>query len=229
MIDVSKISDILNNSPSVELLKLRNRDAIIIFLINTFSNQKTTISSEAIHAQLVDYLEFRLIENDEENEVEVIDTYEIKAKKFIQHWTNKGFLTNYQDERGDIFYELSSHSNKTIDWLTSLKKEEYVGTESKFKNIFNQLQELVEFSSDDAEKRIQLLEDKKLEIEQQIQRIKIGDDVKVFEEPRCSRFIISYLDRRICDPILYLFPLLIEVCNFNPAPDGSRMSDWIFF
>ncbi|MFY0601962.1 MAG: DUF3375 domain-containing protein [Cyclobacteriaceae bacterium] len=182
MIDVSKISDILNNSPSVELLKLRNRDAIIIFLINTFSNQKTTISSDAIHAQLADYLEFRQIENDEENEVEVIDTYEIKAKKFIQHWTNKGFLTNYQDERGDIFYELSSHSSKTIDWLTSLKKEEYVGTESKFKNIFSQLKELVEFSSDDAEKRIQLLEDKKLEIEQQIQRIKIGDDVKVFEE-----------------------------------------------
>src|SRR5690606_25081129 len=42
--------------------------------------------------------------------------------------------------------------------------------------------ELVEFTNDNAEKRIQLLEDKKLEIEQQIQRIKIGEDVKVFEE-----------------------------------------------
>lgn len=182
MIDSSKISDILSNSPSVELLRLRNREAIIVFLINTFSNQQTTISSESIHVQLADYLEFRQIENDEENEVELVDTYEVKAKKFIQHWTNRGFLTNYQDERGEIFYELSSHSSKTIDWLTSLKKEEYVGTESKFKNIFSQLQELVEFSNDDAEKRIQLLEDKKLEIEQQIQRIKIGEDVKVFEE-----------------------------------------------
>ena len=63
-----------------------------------------------------------------------------------------------------------------------MKKEEYVGTESKFKNIFSLLKELVEFTNDDAEKRIQLLEDKKLEIEQQIQRIKIGEDVKVFEE-----------------------------------------------
>jgi len=182
MIESSKISDILNNSPSVELLRLRNREAIVVFLVNTFSNQQTTISSESIHIQLADYLEFRQIENDEENEVELFDSYEIKAKKFIQHWTNRGFLTNYQDERGDIFYELSSHSSKTIDWLASLKKEEYVGTESKFKNIFSQLRELVEFSNDDAEKRIQLLEDKKLEIEQQIQRIKIGEDVKVFEE-----------------------------------------------
>ncbi|NCP83831.1 MAG: DUF3375 family protein, partial [Bacteroidetes bacterium] len=79
-------------------------------------------------------------------------------------------------------YELSSHSSKTLDWLSSLKKEEYVGTESKFKNIFNQLKELVEYSNDDAEKRIQLLEDKKFEIEQQIQRIKIGEDIRVFEE-----------------------------------------------
>lgn len=182
MIDISNISDILNNSPSVELLRLRNREAIILFLIKTFSNQDTTIPSETIHTQLADYLEFKQIENDEENEVALFDSYEIKAKKFIQHWANRGFLTNYQDDRGEIFYELSSHSSKTIDWITSLKKEEYVGAESKFKNIFSQLQELVEYSNDDAEKRIQLLEDKKLEIEQQIQRLKIGEDVKVFEE-----------------------------------------------
>lgn len=182
MLDSSKISTILNTSPSIELLRLRNREAIIIFLINTFSNQQIAISSENIHNLLADYLEFKEIENDEENQIEFFDSYEIKAKKFIQIWTNKGFLTNYQDERGEIFYELSSHSSKTIDWLTSLKKEEYVGTESKFKNIFSQLKELVEFTNDDAETRIQLLEDKKLEIEQQIQRIKIGEDIKVFEE-----------------------------------------------
>lgn len=182
MIDSSKISDILNNSPSVELLRLRNRESIIIFLVNTFSSQQGAISAENIHTRLADYLEFRQIENDEESEIDVFDTYEIKAKKYIQNWADKGFLTNYQDDRGEIFYELSSHSSKTIDWLTNLKREEYVGTESKFKNIFSLLKELVEFTNDDAEKRIQLLEDRKLEIEQQIQRIKIGEDVKVFEE-----------------------------------------------
>lgn len=182
MIDSSKISDILVNSPSVELLRLRKREAIITFFINTFSNQQGAISSENVHTRLSDYLEFRQIENDDESEIEVFDTFEIKAKKYIQNWTNRGFLTNYQDERGEIFYELSSHTSKTVDWLSSLKKEEYIGTESKFKNIFNLLKELVEFTNDNAEKRIQLLEDKKLEIEQQIQRLKIGEDVKVFEE-----------------------------------------------
>lgn len=181
MIDSSKISDILNNSPSVELLKLRNKEVIIIFLITTFSNNQGAISSENIHSQLADYLAYKQVEIDEDSEIDVFDSYETKAKKCIRKWTDSGFLTNYQDERGEIFYELSSHSSKTIDWLSSLKKEEYVGTESKFKNIFNQLKELVEFTNEDMTKRIQLLEDKKLEIEQQIQQIKIGEDVKVYE------------------------------------------------
>lgn len=182
MIDGSKIADILNNSPSVDLLKMRNREVVITFLVNTFSSHQGAISSEKIHIQLADYLEAIQVEIDEEIEITFADTYEIKAKKYVQNWTNKGFLTNYQDETGEIYYELSSHSSKTLDWLSSLKKEEYVGADSKFKNIFNQLKELVEFTNENIEKRIQLLEDKKLEIEQQIQRIKIGEDVKVFQD-----------------------------------------------
>lgn len=181
MTDIYQILNTLNTSPSVELLRLRNRELIIEFLVNTFNN-RSFITSENINSQLSDFLEFKQVENDEDSEINVFDTYEEKAKKYIHHWTNKGFLANYPDEQGEVFYELSAHSSKTIDWLASLKKEEFVGTESKFNNILNQLKELVEFTNEDAEKRIQLLEEKKLEIEQQIQRIKIGEDVKVFEE-----------------------------------------------
>lgn len=182
MVDISQILNTLHTSPSVELLRLRNREMVIEFLVNTFSNKQGAISSENMHTQLSDFLEEHEVENDEDNEINVFDTYETKSKKYIQKWTNKGFLTNYPDEQGEVFYELSTHSSKTIDWLASLKKEEFVGTESKFNNILNQLKELVEFTNEDTEKRIQLLEEKKMEIEQQIQRIKIGEDVKIFEE-----------------------------------------------
>ncbi len=182
MIDNEKITEILKSSPSVELLRLRNREAILVFLINTFSNQQGAISSENIHIKLTDYLDIKQLEKDDESDIDLFDTCEMQAKKYIQSWTNKGFLTNYQDEQGEVFYELSSHSSKTIDWVTSLKKEEFVGTESKFNNILNQLKELVENTNEDTEKRIQLLEERKLEIEHQIQRIKTGEDVKIFEE-----------------------------------------------
>lgn len=191
MLDATTIADILNHAPSVELLRLRNREVIIVFLVDTFGGQPGAVASDTLHVRLADLLEYRQLANDEDSGIQTNDTYELKAKKYIQHWTNSGFLTNYQDERGEVFYELSSHASKTLDWLSSLKKEEYVGTESKFKNIFSQLQELVEFTNDDAQKRLQLLEDKKREIEQQIKRIKKGEDVRVFEEfeivPRFSQ------------------------------------------
>jgi hypothetical protein len=154
---------------------------IVEFFINTFSEKQSVISSENMHTQLIDFLEGHELENEEDSEINLLDTYEVKAKKYISNWTNRGFLTNYPDEQGEVFYELSAHSSKTIDWLASLKKEEFVGTESKFNSILNQLKELVEFTNEDTEKRLQLLEEKKLEIEQQIQRIRTGEDVKVFE------------------------------------------------
>ena len=177
----TNLLSILNNSPSIALLRARNSDIILGFFISVFDNV-TAVSYENIKSQLVDFLSANGVEFDEENDVQFSDTYDEKAIKFIKSWTDNGFLTNYRNEDGEILYELSSHSSKVIDWLSGLKREEYIGTESKFKSIITQLKELVEYTNEDKEKRLQLLEDKKLEIEQQIQQLKMGEDIKVFEE-----------------------------------------------
>ena len=176
------LSEVLNQSPSVELLRLRNREIILLFLYETFYHKRHTVSYEHLSMQLTDYLTYMHVEGDEENGIEQYDSYEEKAKKYIQRWTDKGFLRNWQDESGEVFYELSSYTSKTIDWLLSLKREVFVGTESKFMNLFGQMKELVEFTNEDAEQRIRMLEAKKTEIEHQIQAIRAGGDAKVFEE-----------------------------------------------
>ncbi len=84
MKNISQILNTLNTSPSVELLRLRNREMIIEFLVNTFS-QQSVISSENIHVQLADFLEYKQVENDEDSEINPFDTYEDKAKKYILH------------------------------------------------------------------------------------------------------------------------------------------------
>ncbi|MCG8749138.1 DUF3375 family protein [Tenacibaculum finnmarkense] len=172
---------IIKNSPSIEILRSKNRELIFDFFLTVFNNDnKRNISSEDIILSLTDFLNHHNIHL-EETESNTIDTLEIKAKNAIKNWTNKGFLTNYKNENGDVFYELSTHTNKTINWIYSLEKKEFVGAESKFKDIFNKLKELVEFTNEDVDKRIEILEDKKLKIEQEIQKLKIGEDVKIFE------------------------------------------------
>lgn len=177
----NKILDILNTSPSVALLRARSSGIIIEFLTGVFGDM-AAVSHENIHSLLADYLNSHGIDEDVESDVLYTDTYEEKAAKYIRKWTDSGFLTNYRNEDGEIFYELSSHSSKVIDWLAGLKQEEYIGTESKFKSIISQLRELVEYTNEDREKRMQMLEDKKMEIEHQIQQLQMGEDVKVFEE-----------------------------------------------
>ena len=195
MLDGSKIDSILQRSPSVEILKLRNRELIILFLAEQFSEKQTILSSEIIHSRLADYLEFRQIDQDDEAEINTFDSYELKSKKYIQNWTNRGFLTNFQTENGEIFYEISSHTNKTLDWLNSLEKTEYVGTESKLKTIVTQLKELVEYSNDNKEQRLAILEQKKIDLEQEITHLKLGESLKVYEDyeivPRVNQITLA--------------------------------------
>ncbi|MCQ2211047.1 MAG: DUF3375 domain-containing protein [Paludibacteraceae bacterium] len=175
------ILEILETSPSIILLRAKKCDIILEFFSSVFDTN-SVISYENIRTQLVDFLNNREVVIDEESDIQISDTLEERAEKYIKKWTENGFLTNYRNEDGEIYYELSSHSSKVIDWVSGLKQEEYVGTESKFKTIITQLKELAEYTNEDKEKRLQLLEEKKLEINQQIQRMKMGEDVNVFEE-----------------------------------------------
>lgn len=177
----TNILEIIDNSPSVALLQSRNCRIILEFFTSVFG-ASTPLSHENIHNQLAEFLNTHDVGIDEESDVLFADTYEEKAVKYIKNWIDNGYLTNFREEDGEIYYNLSSHSSKVIDWLSSLKREEYIGTESKFKSIITQLKELVEYTNEDVEHRLKLLENKKLEIEQQIQRLQMGENVKVFEE-----------------------------------------------
>ena len=81
MADISQILNTFNTSPSVELLRLRNREMIVEFLVQTFINKQVAISSENIHTQLADFLEEHEVENDQDNEISAFDTYIDEAFK----------------------------------------------------------------------------------------------------------------------------------------------------
>lgn len=182
MTETEILSDILNNSPCVELIRQRNREIIVLFLYKTFYLRREPVPYESLRMKLTDYLSYINLENDDENDINVFDSYDEKAYKYIQRWTDKGFLRNYQEEGGEVYYELSSYSSKAIDWLLGLKREEFVGTESKFMNLFGQIKDLVEFTNEDPSERIRILEQKKMEIEHQIQSIRSGEAAVVYEE-----------------------------------------------
>ena len=122
------------------------------------------------------------LEEDVENDLQFADSYEIKAKKLIKRWTQFGFLTSFRNENGAHHYQLTNHTTKTLIWLESLKKKEFIGTESKFKEVFSQLKELVEWTNDDVEKRIEILEGRKQELEKEINELRVKGTVDTYQE-----------------------------------------------
>ena len=181
--DINQLVQTLNNSPSVKLLKMRSAEFFLAFVTSVFDEQMA-IGEEKLQMLLENMLDNQREDiTDEDINIETLgESNETKAKRLIKEWTDKGLFANYQNEDGEIIYELSSHTSKVIDWVTSLKKEEYIGTESKFKTLFSQLKDLVEFSNEDREKRLELLRQKKEDIERQIESLEMGEEIEVYED-----------------------------------------------
>lgn len=179
--DNSQIVQTLNSSPSVRLLKMSSAEFFLVFVKSVFDEERA-VGQEKLLMLLEKQLDNQEILEEDASMERLVESNDVKAKRLIKDWTDKGFLTNYQNEEGEIIYELSSYTNKVIDWIESLKKEDYIGTESKFKTLFSQLKELVEYSNEDREKRIELLRQRKEEIERQIERLEMGEEVEVYED-----------------------------------------------
>ena len=89
MSETQLLFDILNGSPCAELLRLRNREIIILFLYETFYKHREPVAYDSLKMRLSDYLSSINLENDEENDINVFDSYDEKAYKYIQKWTDK--------------------------------------------------------------------------------------------------------------------------------------------
>jgi hypothetical protein len=99
-------------------------------------------------------------------------------------------LSIYTDENSkEAMVIPTKYTSRVFQIVELLKERKFVGTESKFKDIFTRLRELIENSIDDPVKKIEELEKQKTEIENEIRRIKREQTVSTFENYQIkSRF-----------------------------------------
>jgi len=183
MLNTNDISNLFTTSPSLKLLASRNRNLIITFFLSIFDTESpTAVPEDVLLVRLADF--FSEVDFEEDSDDDVPQNFEERAKRTVKIWIGDEYLTNYQNEMGEVLYELSAHSYKVINWLGTLKKRDYVGTDSKFEHIFARIKTLVEFTNEDKEKRIKSLEKRRAEIAQEIKNLKKGEDMKVYDTHR---------------------------------------------
>jgi hypothetical protein len=183
-----QIKVLIKNSPTIKMLRSNNAALIISFLQSQFrETNEQPISNSLLIQKLADYLD-ELNYQDEGDEMDLsslnLDSVD-RARKYIEQWTDEKnrYLSNYTDENSkDIMNVPTKHTSRVFQIVELLKDRKLVGTESKFKDIFNKLKELIDNSIEDPVKKIEELEKRKAEIEDQIRKIKREQTVSTFED-----------------------------------------------
>ncbi|MDM8523817.1 DUF3375 domain-containing protein [Desulfococcaceae bacterium HSG8] len=191
-----KLTTLLSDSPAVKLLRAKNAPLILSFLYREFKQEhRLTIANHELVSKLSDYLE-ELNYMDEDHPYS--DFLE-RSKRYIDDWCSEDnrYLRKFPDEAGTPVHELTPDTEKAFQWIRTLEKREFIGTESRFSDIFRKLRELVENSSQDPRKRVARLERKKRKIEEQIRIIEVSGKAETFSDTRVKErfYEISRLGR----------------------------------
>ncbi|MBI4945542.1 MAG: DUF3375 domain-containing protein [Bacteroidetes bacterium] len=188
-----KTEVLLKNSPTVKMLRSKNAVLMITFFYNQFKAvNEPEIPNSVLVQKLADYLD-ELNYKDEEEKIDLsslnLDSVD-RAKKYIEKWTEENYIRNYIDESSkQVINVYTKHTERVFRFLDLLEEREFAPTESKFKDIFNKLKELIDNSTEDPAKKIEELENKKQEIDEEIRKIKREGFVKTYENYQIkSRF-----------------------------------------
>jgi hypothetical protein len=172
-----ELAFIITSSPAIQMLKRKSASWILPFLYRIYKEENRFVIAEEMLIQLV--AEELSMHEDASEDIEdaKIDFGEddpTRSRKHILNWVQKRILQDFQDSAGEIQYQLSAHTEKVIQWLMTLQIRNHVGTESRFKLLFNSLRDMVEKTEDDRGRRLQILHDKRAEIEKEIKALEYG-------------------------------------------------------
>lgn len=167
----------LNTHPAFQMVRLQNARWVLPLLYKVFKEDNRFLVEERALIQLVAETlagHTEGTENLEEANITFGENEEARSRKYILNWVQKRILQDFTDAEGAVQYQLSANTERVFQWLTGLQNRQHVGTESRFKLLFNSLRDIVEHTEDDVRKRLQMLKDKRAEIDKEIKAIELG-------------------------------------------------------
>ncbi len=185
----------MRQSTAIKLLQSNNAPLTLSFLYDQFKHkQHVTIPQEELTESLTAYLEM-LAETH-------IELYGSTAVSYLRTWCHNDyrFLRRYHESGSDDpVYELTPDTERAIAWMEELQKSDFIGTESRFLRIFDLLQEIVTYSTEDAEARLAQLEKEKAGLQAQIDAIKATGKIEQYSQTQIKErfFEANDVSRRL--------------------------------
>jgi hypothetical protein len=163
----------LRKHPAWRLLTAETAPLIISFLDEAFlKSNARSIKQPQLTAQLEDHL-FHL-------NAALDNRYPKPAQEYLDDWARgeNAYLRKYYPAKGEEpEFDVTSATEKAIEWLRSLEQRPFVGTESRLLTIFELLRQVTQAAETDRAARLVLLEKRRAELEDEIRRLKGGEAV----------------------------------------------------
>src|ERR1700761_5584778 len=219
---IPELSYLFETSPSVQIIRMRNAHWVIPFLFKAFKTESIlSLPEPALTSLLAEELRNHSeeMEDLEEARIEFGEDEESRSRKYLLNWVQRRPLQDFPDAEAVTQYQLSAHTEKIFQWLQSLEKRQFVGTESRFRFLFQTLREMVEYTEDDTTKRLEELKNRKAEIDKEIKRIEMGFKPQIYSNAqirerlewfvRLSHELISDF-REVEDNFKYIHRQIVE-------------------
>jgi hypothetical protein len=180
---IPDISFLFESAPAVQIIRMRNAHWVIPFLFKAFKTENIlSLPEPALTSLLAEELRNHAegTEDLEEARIGFGEDEESRARKFLLNWVQRRLLQDFPDTEAVTQYQLSAHTEKLFQWLQSLEKRQFVGTESRFRFLFQTLREMVEYTEDNAVKRLEDLKNRRAEIDKEIKKIELGFKPEIY-------------------------------------------------
>lgn len=175
--DKEILAQLYITSPALQMLRLRNAYWVLPFLYEVFKVEGNfSIPESQLQQGLAEVLRNQedSVEDFEEAKITFGENEEMRSRKYLLSWVQKRILQDLPDSQGNVVYQLSAYTEKVFQWIQTLQLKQHVGTESRFKLLFNSLRDLVENSEEDKTKKLEILKNRRAEIDKEIKAIELG-------------------------------------------------------
>lgn len=178
-----RVAQLLKSNTTVKLITAGNAALIISFLFRVFKESQSRFKADVIpEKELISLLADTLYVLNQD-----VVLFPKEGREYLTDWANSGFLRKFPGKDDEYLYELTPSTENVFKWMDSLDKREFIGTESRLKNLFERLQELAGKTREDATVRIAELRAKQKMLKQEIADIEAGkmdmlDDWQIKEQ-----------------------------------------------
>lgn len=187
--DLSETQRLIDH-PAVRLLRSNNAALTLTFLHRAFKEHHAIAVPEShLRARLENFLD--------EARLHRPGAYTQTASEYLASWcgTEQLLLKKfYSDEAEEAVFELTTAAERAMQWLEDLHSRPFIGAESRLELIFRQLEELVLFSTSDAERRIAALRTRQAALQAQIESVENANTASAYTPVQLTERFANALD-----------------------------------